>query len=74
MKIKIKSNHHFPLTFHLPLFVLKWKWLNRLAIKKGVGIDLKAVYQEIKKAKRRHGSFVLVEANSHDGDKVKIIV
>ena len=74
MKVKIKqAGHLFGFTFFVPLFVLKWKCINKVLTETAmIQINFAEIYQELKKTKRRHGSFVLVEAFDHDGDSVKI--
>ena len=81
MKLIIRSNEGPKrLTLPLPLWLLK----SRLAMKalssskdfpldvKEVKDELKTIYTEIKKYKKKYGHFDLVNIESHDGEKVII--
>lgn len=82
MRIKVRGGG-YRFTIPVPLFVIKFKWVRRL-IKKNTqnkGVDfididkfIPMMYKELKNFKKHNKRFVLVDVQSSDGDKVKIIL
>ena len=73
MKLVLKPNSGpFKLYLFVPLGWIKWKCIRRALLRQGIDIDLKAVYKELKAAKKKYGHFTLLEAESEDGEKVII--
>ena len=80
MKIIIKRNSKKKLTFHVPLVLMKSKSF-LLMISKNINEDDKknikiipTLYKDVKKYIKSNGHFTLLEVDSNQGDKVKIII
>jgi len=74
MKLSVRRPGHLPILLWAPLSILKWGIVRKASRNAGFEIDGKAIYKALKaeKKKCRRGRFVLVEAESPDGTKVKI--
>lgn len=74
MKIRvIDKEDNTNLTLYLPLFIMKFA-LKRIDQFKEFDIDFNDLYKKLKKFKKEHGSFVLVEVKGSDGSYVKITI
>ena len=74
MKIRvIDKEDNTNLTLYLPLFIMKFA-LKRIEQFKEFDIDFNDLYKKLKKFKREHGKFVLVEVKGSDGSYVKITI
>ena len=80
MKIIIKRNSKKKLTFRVPLVLMKSKSF-LLMISKNINEDDKkniklitTLYKDVKKYIKSNGHFTLLEVDSDQGDKVKIII
>ena len=80
MKIIIKRNSKKKLTFHVPLVLMKFKSFLLMIAKKANENDKKNIklittlYKDVKKYIKSNGHFTLLEVDSDQGDKVKIII
>ena len=74
MKLLVKRPGHLSIRLWAPLSILKWRIIRKASREAGFEIDGKAIYKALKaeKKKCRRHRFVLVEAESPDGTKVKI--
>ena len=80
MKIIIKRNSKKKLTFHVPLVLMKSKSFLLMIAKKANENHKKNIklittsYKDVKKYIKSNGHFTLLEVDSDQGDKVKIII
>ena len=86
MKIRIRPNDFvFPLTFHLPLWMIKTRLSARIIAElmhedapdeevEAVREQIKKVYATIKAYVKKHGHFYLVDIASSDGDRIYVRV
>lgn len=74
MKIRvIDKEDNTNLTLYLPLFIMKFA-LKRIEQFKELDIDFNDLYKKLRKFKKEHGNFVLVEVKGSDGSYVKITI
>lgn len=74
MKIRvIDKEDNTNLTLYLPLFIMKFV-LKRIDQFKELDIDFSDLYKKLRKFKKEHGNFVLVEVKGSDGSYVKITI
>lgn len=82
MKVTIKPKK-FTFVIFIPVILIKWKFLYKVIAKSNKEnsqyiLSLyphgEEIYKEIKRIKKRFKKLVLIDAKSHDGQRIKIVL
>ena len=78
MKITIRNENKKGFTIFLPLAILKSKWIWKLVKSNDQQLDLEKIsndlYYFLKKHRKEIGKLTLIDVQSNDGSKIKIII
>lgn len=67
MKITVRNENKKGFTIFLPLAILKTKWIWKL-------VKSNDLYYLLKKHRKEIGKLTLIDVQSNDGSKIKIII